>query len=182
MANGAVILECLTGFVGVRSCFEGEPGSGYYINDLPGISSEVLQAITEAEEETYFNTWLNIQKRAILSFRSELLSKLRECYDIKQLDTVECLACENKDLLSTSLWYWLGVATMNQALMNWNNTRYTTVDREAVEEIRNFYQVEYEREIKNAVMGIDVENSACINTERSCLQQNGTYHFRESMM
>ncbi len=158
------------------------PGSGLFINDLPGISNELLQAVTDYESETYLRTWQQVQQEAILLFRSSLLVELNKCYQINKMPTVECIACEHKELLALSLWYLLGSQVMNLALKNWNNTRFSTVDREAVEEIRDEYRVRFESELANAVQGIDVEKSACLNTETNCLQQNGRIHYRESLM
>lgn len=182
MPTGTVILACLTDFIGIKTCAETEPGSGFHVNDLPGISSEVLQVITEAEEETYLNTWNQIQKRTILMFRSMLMAQLNQCFQINKPETVECLACENKDLLSTALWYLMGQQSMVQALNNWNNSRYSTVDRQSVEEIRDYYYSQFEVELSNAVQGIDVGCSDCINNERNCVQQNGKIHTRYSLM
>lgn len=182
MAIAQVILTCLTGYIGIRTCADDQPGSGLYINDLPGISNEVLQMVTDYESETYLQTWKEIEERTILQYRTRLMAKLNECYQINQMDTVECIACENQELLALSLWYLFGYQIMVQALLNWNNTRFTTVDRVNVEEIRDYYFAEFERELTFAVQGIDVEDSDCVNNEKECLQQNGKVHFRWSVM
>jgi hypothetical protein len=181
MATGTTILECLTGYIGLYSCDGLEPGSGLYINDLPGISSEVLQLITDPEEETFANTWANIEKRAILRFRTELLSQVNQCYQVNDMDVVECLACAYKDLLSVPLWYLLGNFAMIEALSSWQNSHLSTINRVSVEEIRDQYFVDFQRELAAAVKGIDVLNSDCIE-KKCCLPQNGRVFFRESMM
>lgn len=182
MAVGTTIIDCLKDYVGLISCEETTPGSGLFINHLPGISNELLQAITDYESETYKATWDQLQQEAILLFRSSLLAELNKCYQINKMQTVECIACENKELLALPLWYLMGSVIMNAALKSWNNSRYSTVDRETVEEIRDEYRVAFEKELANAVQGIDVEKSDCLTTEKSCLQQNGRIHYRESLM
>lgn len=183
MATAQTILECLTGFIGLRDCdAETEPGSGLFINDLPGISSEVLQTITEAEEETYKTTWDNIERATILSFRSQLMAQVNKCFQINKMETVECLACENKDLLSISLWYLMGQQVMLWALYNWNNSRFSTVDKKSVEEITAYYSSQFDIEISSAVKGIDITCSACVNNEKECVVQNGPIHQRWSLM
>jgi hypothetical protein len=179
---GDTILTCLKDYIGLISCEVTEPGSGLFINSLPGISNELLQAITDYEAETYKATWDEIQQETILLFRSALLAELNKCYQINKMPTVECIACENKELLAVALWYLLGSMVMNTALKNWNNSRYSTIDRESVEEIRAEYRVSFERELTNAVQGIDVEKSDCLQKETTCLQQNGRIHYRESLM
>lgn len=182
MALASTILTCLTDYIGLVSCDQPEPGSSLFINDLPGISSELIQAITDYEAETYLKTWSIIQKETILLFRSRLLTELNKCYQINKMDIVECIACENKELLAVALWYLLGSQVMNWALKNWENSRYSTVDRQAVEEIRDDYRITFEQEIANAVQGIDVEKSDCVLKDNHCLQQNGRIHYRESLM
>lgn len=184
MATGTLILECLTGYVGLMACGPviPEPESGLYINQLPGISNEVLQTITDAEEETFVNTWEQIEKRGILMFRSQLMGELNKCYQVNKMDTVECIACEHRELLSVAFWYLLGHLVMVQAIINWNHSHFTTVDRTSVEEIRDHYFNQFEIELQNAVKGINVEESTCIDTEEHCLLQNGRIHFRDSLM
>jgi hypothetical protein len=182
MPVATVILECLTGFVGIHTCDTEEPGSGLYISDLPGISTELIQAITNSEDETFVVTWEKIEKDTILSFRSQMLAKLNECLQINKMATVECLVCENADLLAVAYRYLLGKNLMIWALYNWENSRFSTVDKTAVEEIRDFFQVEYERELAAAVQGIDVVDSDCIVNENACIQQNGNISYRDSVM
>lgn len=183
MATAEVIFECLRGFIGLRSCSAAEePGSGLYINDLPGISSEVLQTITEAEEETYKITWSKIEDAAILSFRSQLMAQVNKCFQINKMATVECLACENRELLSPALWYLLGNQVMIWALYNWNNSRFSTVDQKSVEEIKDYYFSQFENELALAVQGIDIKGSECVDNEKNCIIQNGPVHIRYSKM
>lgn len=182
MAVGTTILACLLDYIGLRGCGTAEPGSGLFINDLPGISSELIQEITEAEEQTYLATWNNIQRQSILMFRSQLLSQVNQCYQVNKMATIECLACENRELLSVSLWYLLGHQTMVWALNNWNNSRFSTVDRQSVEEIKDHFFNMFENELSAAVQGIDIEQSDCIENEKTCLQQNGRIHYRDSLM
>lgn len=182
MAIGTTILGCLKDYIGLKTCTESTPASGLFINSLPGISNEVIQSITDYESESYVNTWNDIQQEAILLFRSSLLAELNKCYQINKMATVECIACQNRDLFAVALWYLLGSIVMNTALKDWNNSRYATVDRESVTEIRDEYRVSFERELTFAVQGIDVEESPCLNTEAQCLQQNGRIHYREPLL
>lgn len=182
MALATTILACLTDYIGLVSCEESTPDSGLFINSLPGISNELLQRITDYEAESYKQTWQDLQKEGILLFRSSLLAELNKCYQINQMATVECIACENKELLAVPLWYLMGSVIMNAALKDWNNSRYSTVDRQTVEEIRDEYRLCFERELGYSVQGIDIEKSACIRNEKNCLQQNGVIHYREPLL
>jgi hypothetical protein len=183
MAIGEVILACFTDYIGLVACEEVTPGSGLFINSLPGISNDVLQAITDPQDETYIVTWNAIQFRAILAFRSRLLKEINKCLNINKLDTIECLACENKEVLALSLQYLLGSFCMTQALYNWNNSKFSTVDKQSVEDIRDYYAAEFDKELAAAVKGIDVLESDCIALDKQCrISPNGRISTQESRM
>lgn len=178
----ATILECFTGFIGILGCNSATPGSGLYINSLPGVTLEMVDKIADSEQVTYVGVWQEVEQRAILRFRTQLMAKLNECYQINQRTTVECIACENKDLLATSLWYLLGSELMVERIYSNRINRYTTIDEDEAKELRDHFTVEFEKELALAVQGIDVESSDCIKDETDCLQQNGPIHWRESAM
>lgn len=178
----ATIVECFTGFIGILGCNTSTPGSGLYINSLPGVTLEMVDKIADAEQVTYLGVWAEVEQRGILRFRTALMAKLNECYQINQRATVECIACENKDLLATSLWYLLGSELMVERIYSNRINRYTTIDKEQAVELRDHFSVEFERELALAVQGIDVESSDCVDNETDCLQQNGPVHWRESAM
>lgn len=176
------ILECFTGFIGILGCNAQAPGSGLYINSLPGVTLEMVDKIADSEQITYKGVWSEVEQRGILRFRTALMAKLNECYQINERTTVECIACENKDLLATSLWFLVGAELMIERIYSNRINRYTTIDKEQAEELRDHFTVEYEKELALAVQGINVEESDCINNEVDCLQQNGPIHWRESAM
>lgn len=179
----ADILSCFTDFIGLAGCQTGEPASGLYINSLPGITLERVDKIANSEQVTYIQVWHEVQKRTLLRFRTSFMAELNKCYQINERATVECIACENKDILSTSLWYLLGHELMIENIYSNRINRYTTIDKEEAKELRDYYLVQYEKELEYAVQGINVEKSDCLVNETDCpIQQNGSIHFRESMM
>jgi hypothetical protein len=178
----ATIIECFTGFIGILGCNSATPGSGLYINSLPGVTLEMVDKIADAEQVTYVGVWQEVEQRAILRFRTQFMAKLNECYQINQRATVECIACENKDLLATSLWYLLGSELMVERIYSNRINRYTTIDEDEAKELRDHFTVEFEKELSLAVQGINVEESDCVTNETDCLQQNGPIHWRESAM
>jgi hypothetical protein len=176
-------LDCLTDFIGLAGCQSSEPESGLYINSLPGITLKRVDSLADSEQITYVGVWKDVQQRAILRFRTQLMVQLNKCYQINERATVECIACEYKDLLSTALWYLIGHELMIENIFSDRINRYTTIDREEAKELRDYYMLEFDKEIQAAIQGIDVENSDCVNNETDCpLQQNGAVHFRESGM
>lgn len=184
MAIGSVILACLFDYIGIERCDDPEtvePGSGLFISDLPGMTNAVIQAITDPEDETYIVTWKKIQNRAILTFRTHLLSELNKCLQINKMDTIECLACENKELFALALQNLLGSFTMIQALYNWNLSRYSTTDKKAVEDMKDYYFSQFQTELATAVQGIDILNSDCIVKENTChVAKNGRISIQQS--
>jgi hypothetical protein len=182
MADAPDILQCLTGYIGILGCGTTEPGSGLYINSLPGITMGMIDGIADSEQITYIGVWKDVEKRGLLKFRTAFMAALNKCYQINERATVACFACENKDLLATSLWYLLGRELMDERIYSDRINRYTTIDRDEAIELRDHYQVTFEDELKSAIQGIDVEHSCCIQNEKDCLPQNGDIHYRESMM
>lgn len=181
MAIGSVILGCFFDYIGIEKCEEVIPPSGLFIGDLPGITNSVIQAITDPEDGTYLNTWTKIQNRAILTFRTHLLKELNKCLQINKMDTVECLACENKELFALALQNLLGSFTMAQALYNWNLSRYSTTDKNAVQDMEAYYFTAFQTELAAAVKGIDVLNSDCIVKEKKChIPANGRISIQQS--
>lgn len=177
------ILQCFTDFIGLQGCHLGEPASGLFINSLPGITLERVDKIADSEQVTYVGVWNDVQKRALLRFRTSFMAELNKCYQINERTTVECIACENKDLIATSLWYLLGHEMMIENIYSNRVNRYTTIDKEESKELSAFYLTRYEEELAAAVQGINVEQSDCLDNETDCpIQQNGNIHFRESMM
>jgi len=78
-------MECLRSFIGLLGCTDETPGSGLYINSLPGLSSEVLEAIANSEKVTGATTWSDIQTRALKRFHTDVLVEFRKRYRLKTI-------------------------------------------------------------------------------------------------
>ena len=50
-------MNCLTDFVGLRGCTATNPLSGLYINDFPGMQTELLEKISTPEQASYVGFW-----------------------------------------------------------------------------------------------------------------------------
>lgn len=182
MATDTVIFTCLDGLVGIDSCDSATPPpSGLYINELPGMTIELLQMITQKEDETYMATWDKIYKNAIIRFRTAAMAQLNECYQVNEQGTVECIVCENVQLLSTAFWYLLGNVATVHALASWRTNNFTTLRKPEIEQLSAIYFTEFQKELKYAVQGIDVRKSECMQQETDCPQPNGSISIRFSM-
>ncbi len=152
-------MDCLTGFIGFESGTV-EADSGLYLTALPGITADMLEGIKEMQE-TKEKALSNIEKRSILRFRTLFLNELNKCWNITDIDKAECLICANKPLLSVSLWYLMGAEMMAETIGSERTNRYTTVDLDKAESLRNEYMDIFFSELHTAVSGINV--SVCLD-------------------
>jgi hypothetical protein len=78
-------MNCLTDYVGLRGCGDTTPPSGLYVNDLPGISNEILVKLTNQETATYVDVWNMIQQRAGLRFSLDVREAMGKHYKLNSL-------------------------------------------------------------------------------------------------
>lgn len=57
-------MECLNNYIGLKNCGTEEPVSGYYVNDLQGISTELAHRIADQEQMNFAGVWNSVQIRA----------------------------------------------------------------------------------------------------------------------
>jgi hypothetical protein len=160
------IMDCLKDYIGINVCAnQTAPVSGIYINSLPGISLEGIDKIATADQITYIGVWNDVQAQAFVRLKNDFINALAECYTINRHCDYEDIICDNKEHLTTALQYLLGNQLMLFRLYTTRLNRFTTVDIKQAEELRDFYQVEYEKALKTSINFIDV--SACCQTECS---------------
>lgn len=182
MSTDTQIFTCLDGLVGIDHCAPADlPSSGLFINELPGITIELLQMISQKEDETYMATWDKIYKNAIIRFRTAVMAQVNQCYQINEQATVECLVCENVQLFSTAFWYLLGNMATVHALSTWRVNVFPTLRKPEIEQLSAIFFTEFQKELKYAVQGIDVRKSDCMASEKDCPQPNGSISIRYSM-
>jgi hypothetical protein len=78
-------MNCLTDYIGLRGCGSSAPASGFYINDLPGISLKQMVSLTNEEEKTYLDLWSMIQTRAQSRFSLDVREAMGKYYRMKSL-------------------------------------------------------------------------------------------------
>lgn len=170
-------MDCLIGYIGLSSRIatcpsqqrEGEVGanmalSGLYVDTLPDISLELTEKTPEIDEEI-IELWQLVEKRGILKFRTLFISEVNRCHHVTDVKLAECLICDNKELLATSLWYLLGAELLLENLGSPRINRYTTLDRDKNKELRAELMDVFTHELSVAVAGIDVHNSSCIESD-----------------
>lgn len=154
------MLTCLTGYVGLQNCggvYE-IPESGLYINTLPGISLESIDKIADSEQITYAGVWNDAQTEAAVRFRIDFIAEVTKCYKISTDCDYDAMICANKEVLVNAWRYLLGNQLMIFRLYTSRLNRFTTIDKEQAAELRDFYQVQYENALRQAVLLIDVSS------------------------
>lgn len=150
-------MDCLIGFIG----FDGtvQTGSGLHLTALPGISAYLLEGIKNRHEEDN-QTFNNVEKRSVLKFRTFFINELNRCWRVSDVAKAECLICANKELLSVSLWYLMGAEMMAETIGSERTNRFTTVDLDKAQNLRDEYMDVLHAELHTAVSGIDI--ATCI--------------------
>lgn len=78
-------MNCLIDFIGVDYCNADAPESGIVINDLPGISMQVLSKIADSEKVTFLEVWASAQRRATRRLKTAVTNELGKRYKLNQL-------------------------------------------------------------------------------------------------
>jgi len=78
-------MNCLQDYIGLRGCGSSTPGSGLYVNDLPGISLKQIVSLTNEEEATYLDLWAMIQRRAQSRFSLDVREAMGKHYKLKTI-------------------------------------------------------------------------------------------------
>jgi hypothetical protein len=162
-------LDCLIGYIGLASSI-GTAESGLYLDALPDINLNNTKKIADSGQrendvpsvEDVFN---DVQQRSILKFRTFFTSELNRCFKVFKRDSIDCLICENKELLVVALWYLMGAEMLQERLGSERINRFTTVDRTRSKELQQTFMEEFFSELANAVPGIDIDGSDCFEDD-----------------
>lgn len=155
-------MECLIDYIGLKVCGNETSGSGQFINSLPGISLESIDKIADPEQITYKGVWTDVQTEAANRFYTDVVNELTKCYQLQPYCDYENLICENKQKLITPWKYLLGNQLMLFRLYTTRLNRFNTIDKKVAEELRDFYQVEYEKSLTLAAKIMEVSSCECM--------------------
>jgi len=82
----------LTDYIGLKNCHivypnsdPSIPESGIYINQLPGMSTELADKIANSEEINFKGVWDNVQANALMRFKDDVINKL---YDSVKFNSI----------------------------------------------------------------------------------------------
>lgn len=151
-------MTCLAGYVGLKICGNEISESGLFINSLPGISLESIDKIAESEQISYAGVWADVQAEAAIRFYVDVVTEITKCYSVNPYCDYEEIICDNKLKLAVAWRYLLGNQLMLFRLYTTRLNRFTTIDLDQAAQLRDFYQVEYEKALAQAVQIIDVSS------------------------
>lgn len=155
------MFDCLIGLIGIGDGVLETPESGLYVTTLPDINFNEIGKIADSDQSDISKVWKDVELRGVLKFRTLFISELNNCHKINKIDLCECLICENKMLLATSLWYLLGAELMNERINSNRINRFTTIDKAKAKELRNDFMTLFHQELSISVSGIDIHSSEC---------------------
>jgi len=158
-------LDCYIDHIGLQYCTAGvydTPASGIYLNSLPGISIESIDKIANSEQVSYLGVWDDVQEFAIAQFRLDVVNEMRKCYELNKTCDYDVLICDNIEELTTAWKYLLGVTLLifrvTSNRVNW----WTTIGIDEAKELKDFYQVEYQKALEQGVKLMDTDE-CCID-------------------
>lgn len=151
-------MDCLIGYIGIKVCGTETSESGLFINSLPGISLESIDKIATEDQATYLGVWRDVQAEASARFYIDVVSELSKCYSLNPYCDYENIICTNKLKLANAWRYLLGNQVMIFRLYTTRLNKFTTVDLKQAEELRDFYQLEYEKALAQSALVIDVSS------------------------
>ena len=106
------------------------------------------------------------------------VTKANNSFGLSPLVTVECtydtLVCNNKEIFLNSYWYLLGVELMNERIFSPRINKLTTVDANKGRELKEYFEQMFEKEIVNAVSGINIDLCDC------CVDCNSPIQIKEN--
>lgn len=78
-------MNCFNNYVGLKGCSSGVPGSGLYINSLPGFPADFFSSIASSDQATYLSVWEDIQITAHQRLLSDVTVKLQSRYKLRSI-------------------------------------------------------------------------------------------------
>lgn len=78
-------MNCYNNYVGLKDCSLGIPGSGLYINSLPGFPKDFFSKAANSDQATFLDVWRDIQLTAHQRLLSDVTVKLNSRYKLRSI-------------------------------------------------------------------------------------------------
>ena len=145
-----------------------------FINQLPGITLENISALADDEQETFLGLWADVSLRAMKKFEALVKAKINQSHRITDRKIIECLVCEKKDLFDVALWYLHGTELMIERTSTDVMSRYTTIDLDKAEKLKEEFYTEFTAALSDAINSINPADSDCVT---DCVECVGFVHW-----
>jgi uncharacterized protein YnzC (UPF0291/DUF896 family) len=77
---------CFEGYIGLKHCSLEEPTSGLYVNDLAGITTELVAKVHNSDNFSFKEQWESIEKRSINRFLSDVKNIISDEYTFDEVN------------------------------------------------------------------------------------------------
>lgn len=185
-------MNCLNNRIGIKGC--GAPATAgvtadpnafppvigvealpiLFINSLPGVTLENISALVDEEQETFLGLWSDVVLRTLKKFEVLLRAKVNEYYKITDKVVLDCLVCENVELFDVALWYLHGTELMIERTSTDEMSRFTTIDFDKAERLKEEFNKEFNSAFSDAVMSMEITGSKCLVT---CVEERQTLNW-----
>ncbi len=174
-------MDCLAGRIGLRGDGSADPPITdpptpplikLYINDLPGVTLANIDALaTDEDEEGFAEVWRKLKQSADKKFDVYLRAQLNKCCQLTGA-VCECIVCheDNIGLFDVALWYLYGCELMIFRTSSDAINRFTTIDLDKAEKLKEEFFLEFQGSLSDAVKGVTLDVGDCITED--CVQSN----------
>lgn len=135
--------NCLKDFVGVRG-YHVAPESGWFINQLQGVSLKAIQYTADSEQVTFLAVWDDVQARAWVRLSTDFRTLMRSKYCLGSDAETDAIICGDKSLFTRAWLYALGIELIQERLQSERINKLTTIDREKGKELEATFTEIYE--------------------------------------
>lgn len=160
-------MDCLQNRIGISGCGS-TPDAILLVNQLPGVTTDFINALINDDQETFLGLWEDIKLRVIKKFQILVKAQFNRCFTITDNSILECLVCENKELFDVALWYLHGTELMIECTSGDVFSQYNTIGYDKAEKLKIEFYGEFQAALNDAVIGIDPQKSTCFPDVVSC--------------
>ncbi len=152
----------LIGWVGLRGT-DIDPGSGLYIDELPGLSFVQIDSVKEFNYEgeeanqitSAYDVWQIIERRAANVFMLDLKSGLHNI-GYKTRCTSEVFTTKYRSELTYPFLYRIGIEVLKERLHSSRVNSFTLIDIDRGKELLEDFEKELPIKLQAAIRGIDI--------------------------
>lgn len=153
-------MQCFIDYIGLSLCAGAydAPASGIYLNSMPGLNIESIDKVADQEQINYLGVWQDVQTNAAPQFRLDIISEITKCYKINKDCDYDEMICNNIEVFTQSWKYLCGVWLLLYRINSNRVNRFTTLTKEQAVELKDHYQVEYEKYLSQSVKVMDTSS------------------------